>query len=295
MSNLRRGFFSENIQNNDLTKNLDLSIQVSRDGFSFAAFSPHSRKVEFSGFGESTEKTDENSIKKAFEDFLSRNSWIGNDFRSRSLIFETHYATLLPSALFHPDIAKQIFTFNFGNLPDLDILNDEISMNSTHIIYAIPSHLNELVATTGYFNHVFSHFTILLGKQLLNARQYNDGIHAFMYIRSSAIDLMMFNGANLVFQNSFNYLKAVDILYFLNYSLEQMGFGQKAVNLELSGSISEDDALFVLLKKYIKHVHFTDTIDEIPAGISSLEYRKYYPLINSSLCVSLAEITGEGI
>lgn len=294
MNSPTRGSSSEGITNSSLTKNLSLSILIRRDGFSFSAFMPQTGKVEFFGFEEAPENQDETTIASAFEGYMGRNSWIAN-FRSRALVIESRYATLVPASLFDPGSAKSIFNFNFGNITGQDIRVNEVFENSSRLVFALPEALNQSIRSAGYFNHIFSHYTVLLEKQLLMARSASSGNRAFLYIRNDAIDLLVFNGKNLVFQNSFNYTQEVDILYFLTFSLDQLGFGQQGISLEVAGNIQQGSAVFTLLKKYIRNVNFAGHSGEIPDGISPVEYCAHYPLINSSLCVSLAEITGAGI
>jgi hypothetical protein len=69
-------------------------------------------------------------------------------------------------------------------------------------------------------------------------------------------DLVIFDGRQLTYFNSFSFQNPDDVVYYLIFVLEQLKFNPESMPLVLLGNVEKGGALFELLYRYIRHIEF---------------------------------------
>ena len=82
------------------------------------------------------------------------------------------------------------------------------------------------------------------------------------------MDITVISHKKLILYNRYAFDTKEDVVYYLLFTYEQLGFDTEIVPLKLFGQIEEDDEIFLLCYTYIKDISVF-----IPAG-------SIYPLSN---------------
>ncbi len=78
----------------------------------------------------------------------------------------------------------------------------------------------------------------------------------FLNIHKGYFEIAIIQGSRLLYLNTFRYLTASDVLYYVIFVLEQLGFVPSEENVTLMGATSENDAINSELKLYCGSLTF---------------------------------------
>lgn len=90
------------------------------------------------------------------------------------------------------------------------------------------------------------------------------GRSVFMNIRGKQVQLLVFEGSNLLFFNAFPFDKAVDLLYYVLLVYDQFKLSPEMIPLHACGAFVEDSEYYKTLYRYIHSIRFL--APELPSG-----------------------------
>lgn len=121
---------------------------------------------------------------------------------------------------------------------------------------------------------------ILRKHSLLIARQVFINVHAGFF------EITVIQGLRLLYLNAFKYSAPSDVLYYVIFVLEQLGFVPSEERVTLMGDISESSIIYSQLKMYCESLQFVETPGELKFGeaFGGIALHNYFILLNIPLC-----------
>ena len=187
-------------------------------------------------------------------------------FASVELMYFTPTATIVPKRMFDPVLAGDyLHTLT-------DIVLGKVAYSALHgmemtAVWAVDP---ALVAIGAYFfpqASVRSYTVALL--EALQKTTTNQETCVCVHLRSSFLQIAVFERGNLLFFNTFNYEKPADVLYFTLLAYDQYFLKPSDTPLFISGELLTESEIYKQYERFIRHIHFLPaaTLPGISEGI----------------------------
>ena len=108
----------------------------------------------------------------------------------------------------------------------------------------------------------------------------------FINVHSGFFEITVIQGLRLLYLNAFKYASPSDVLYYVIFVLEQLGFVPSEEKITLLGDISANSTLFLQLKMYCGSLNFIEDPDELIFGevFAGMPKHNYFTLLNIPIC-----------
>ncbi|MEC7646388.1 MAG: DUF3822 family protein [Bacteroidota bacterium] len=257
--------------NIDLCKQYQLLIQLGLKHFSYCIININTNNVEY---------FKNLPINDEIINIINKEEILKSNFASTSVSFANFPCTLVPNEVFEIDTSKEMLEFN-TEVYDI-IKSDKLSNIDAHLIYTIPSEINELVHTFFTNAQQKAQQTILIDqfKQFDNEKE-----HAYLYINQNILTITAFKKNKLIFNNSFDFDTKEDLLYYSLFSFEQLKLNTETVKVKLYGQIIKEDANYQLLYEYIRNIAFGSRPKQLKfsSEFNNLPDHQFYTLFSQSI------------
>ena len=209
-----------------------------------------------------------------------------NNFRSVNVEIVNEFTTLVPAALFREEDAEKFFSFNFKPGDDL-LKSEKIPAFDAVNVYAYPKSLDVSIQTIFQKPVIHHQSTVLLQAIHLQFKKFTEK-SLLIHVRSGFVDIVVTEGKQLIFINSFPFATVDDLAYYVMFVCDRLQLNPETTRTSLAGHVEEESTLFHLLYKYIKNISFVNrpdvfeysyVFDDVPAHF-------YYHLFNLPLCES---------
>ena len=258
--------------NIDLAEQYHLSVQIGIKHFSYCIINTKTRTIEY---------FNNYVIDNNITTIINTDDIIKSDFASSSVAFINFPSTLVPTSIYTEDSAKQILELNTETS---DIVKaDSINKINTHIIYTLPTNINDIVNT--YFPKAKQK-----AQQSILLEQFsmldNSNKSAYLFINDNIVNITVFNNGKLIFNNAFDFVTKEDLLYFTLFAFEQLKIDTESVEVKVYGSISEEDENYKLLYDYIRNIEFGNRPNELEftSEFDAIQEHQYFGLFCQILC-----------
>lgn len=206
-------------------------------------------------------KSDEDR-KSAVRKILEDNSILNNDFENVTLAWCHPHSTLVPSSVFAESSPQDIFRLCFGD----DISGGSVDFNRIHElsvvnVYAIPDWVKSLFVIK-YPRIVIQHAGTHQIRETLGSNAFYP--KASLVIHEEFFRLTIVKHNNLEFYSSFTYQSAEDIIYHLNFVLQQKEMLNEKGMVELAAGTMEN----------------AEIIEQILGGLGKIQHLKKMKLEN---------------
>lgn len=240
------------LSNKQISPN-DLSILIHGDGFSFCTHDQHHLFAIDDDF----------PTQEALKSWMEYHQLNPINIK---LVYALEAAVTIPKKLFddrHPELYLNTAT---GSNEETLALFTPLDDNEQVVVFSVPTKTQELFESL-FAETTISHFVAEL-LPALSAFSFGKGRkNLFINLRKNAFDLFLFQGGQLLIQNSFPQNNVDDFLYYLFYVTEQ--FYLKPEQFEL-----------YFLGKYLPYDTYYSGAKEFHHAIEYLE--PHYPLIDSN-------------
>ena len=232
-------------------------------------------------FDQRADASTASSLKAAFLD----DPLLKETYRSTKIVFTTPHFTLIPTKFYD----KNQHAAYFENLTELigfdQIMVDPIKNIDVQNIYLADSQLIASAKTTfpsANMHHIFT--TLILGFQKI--AELRGGHQVFANIRDGQLQVLFFDGRDLIFANSFTFRTPQDVIYFLLNTYEQFKLNPEMIPLSISGSLTEHSDIFKYIYRYIRHVNFVPAPSYFRFGqqFTGIPPHFYFDLFSIKLC-----------
>lgn len=258
-----------------------LSLQVSLTGLSFCVFDTLTnsilsvKEIHFDTFHKATK------IEELFADAFRDNTELKDLYDEIVVIHNNNLSTFVPEPLFDDHFLGSYLQYNTKVFETDFFAFDEIpnyQMNTVYIPYVNIN--NFFIDQFGSFD--YKHANSLLVNKLLDASKNNDDKKMIINFNPGHFEIIVVQNQKLLLFNSFDYQTPEDFLYYLLFTAEQLGLNPENFQLELLGTIIEEDDFYQLAYKYIRNVSLFDVSDlQKNNTFSTAQNRKHFILFQS--------------
>ena len=273
--------FSPSSPNNLLTEKCHLSLEIGLNNFSYCLFDTLTftyillKKFDFQAkdIKESCEKIT-NII--ASEDLLQK------EFYSSSLAFNNFPSTLVPTPFYKEEKNREILSFNHEIE---EVLTDKMHQMDAVNIYSVPIDLLNLINKSFPNTQKKCNSSILIDQLLLQNEKTEKTI-VYASIEKKKLEVCVLSENKLEFHNSFTTDTKEDLLYFLLFSMEQLGLSPEKTELVLLDDILKSDEKYNLLYEYVRNISFGNRSENLnfTKELESIKSHQYFCLFSQLLC-----------
>jgi hypothetical protein len=252
-----------------------LVMEVERKKFSFSLLDIEKNK--FVGVG---------SFSLPFRGVVDSIDWIRHPFHKKKIIIANTRSTLIPAALFSKDEKQDYLDFNMEREKSDAICYDQLENLGIFNIFCIPGQLkNDLDSVFPNINvcHVSS---VLMDSLYVNYKNLMGTGKIFLNVRHEEFDLLVFNGKQLNYFNSFSFKVPDDLAYYLIFVMEQMNLNPEETPIVLLGDTEKKSGIVDILFRYIRNIDFAGRNETFnySYAFNDIPGHFYYTLFNSEQC-----------
>ena len=273
--------FSPSSPNNLLTEKCHLSVEIGLNNFSYCLFDTLTftyillKKFEFQakGIKESCEK---------ITNIIASEELLQKEFYSSSLAFNNFPSTLVPTPFYKEEKNREILSFNHEIE---EVLTDKMHQMDAVNIYSVPTELLNLINKSFPNTQKKCNSSILIDQLLLQNEKTEKTI-VYASIEKKKLEICVLSENKLEFHNSFTTDTKEDLLYFLLFSMEQLGLSPEKTELVLLDDILKSDEKYNLLYEYVRNISFGNRSENLnfTKELESIKSHQYFCLFSQLLC-----------
>ena len=272
--------------------NYRLSILLCQDGFSFLVTHVASRKVlklssyklDPAGMVPDSAGDWPKSGNDYFEELkkvdYSQLSWQGID-----IAIASQKITMAPHSFMQDGNALNIISAVYPVIPDEQILSEPLSNLGPVSTILVPRYIPEFCNAI-FPGSVLHNSAAVFVKGVLRTHSQLITRHVFINIHPGFFEITVTQGLRLLFLNAFRYSSPSDVLYYVIFVLEQLGFVSSEEKVTLMGDITANSTIFLQLKMYCGSIDFIAKPVELEYGeaFAEVAMHKYFTLLNIPIC-----------
>ena len=239
--------------NNISDKNLVLSIQAGLSGLSFFVLDRFSEIIVDVIEENFSKQQTPDQLLKAVKTAFNRNDSLQQSFSKVQIIHDNEMQTLVPSALFEEAHLSDYLKYN-TKIFKTDFITYDVIQNKDAMLVYIPfvNINNYIFERFGSFEYKHS-ATVLIDK-ILQLEKNNNQKKLYINIQQTHFELIALDGNSFQLFNRFEYKTREDFIYYILFTAEQLDFNPENFKCILMGAVEENDELFSIAYKYIRHV-----------------------------------------
>lgn len=163
---------------------------------------------------------------------------------------------LVPDPLFHKDSILDILALT-GESPDESWTGMSELVPSIHaqFLYAVPRPLQATVDQRFGSSVRYHSAAATFIECRLRENKFNQSPMVSVHVRKRAMDILVADGNELRFFNSFRYRTAEDFTYYILFVLEQLGLNPDTQPIEFFGDIEKSSSHWMLARKYVRDIN----------------------------------------
>lgn len=239
--------------NNISDKNLVLSIQAGLSGLSFFVLDRFSEIIVDVIVENFSKQQTPDQLLKAVKTAFNRNDSLQQSFSKVQIIHDNEMQTLVPSALFEEAHLSDYLKYN-TKIFKTDFITYDVIQNKDAMLVYIPfvNINNYIFERFGSFEYKHS-ATVLIDK-ILQLEKNNNQKKLYINIQQTHFELIALDGNSFQLFNRFEYKTREDFIYYILFTAEQLDFNPENFKCVLMGAVEDNDELFSIAYKYIRHV-----------------------------------------
>ena len=266
------------------TTEYHLSIQVGLDGFSFCILDVHRNKfIVFRHLPLMIGRPQ--FLPKKIETIFDEEEILNATYKSISVLYSTHKATLIPKAYSEPDYAAKVATITNEISRNEDVLTNDLPGFNYQLIYCYPKDMMALL-NRKFTEFQFRHKSIPLLTSVLNQR--DEKKHTLLInFEKKYIRMIALKGSQILLYNSFYFKNESDFLFYTLNICHNLHFSAERDEIIIGGFVADDSAYIRQLRKYISNIQFLKPLVGFNYGniFDKVQKHQFVSLLNSHSCV----------
>ncbi len=218
-----------------------LSIRIGNEFAGFAVINKVTNELQELGYC-TTEEWSEGELNELFSSFPV----LGKTFYDVQVAWDFNRSTLVPSANYDYQNAAQLLATLYGVAPGEITISEAVPEWQLQNIFSVPQHVHDWVKEKFPTAKSRNQFSLFIRK--LNAVEA-EGI-MLVDFRKNNFTVTVAKQSRFLLAQTFEYTTPEDVLYYLLKTSEQFSLLQQEVQLQLSGLIDKDSALYKELYQY---------------------------------------------
>jgi hypothetical protein len=270
----------------DFTRNFQLTIQLSLDGFSLAIYDPEKQRYigyelyNFIGI------TSEAKLVSALDEVFLFRQWIIYPFQAVVVVVDHSTNTLVPSPLYDEKEKETYLLFNHPRQDNARVAGDLLKNADAYNVYYLSNVLAEKIKEYWANARIMHSTSVLTESLLLQHKNKPAEQQVFVHVRNHFFDIVVLRHEKMHFYNSFKFGTREDFIYFLLFSLEQLQLNPETIDLVFMGQIEVSSTIYDICWKYIRNIRFIERSSAIQYSyvLDDLPGHQQYVLLNALQC-----------
>lgn len=241
---------------------LELSIQISLSGLSFCVLSIENRTIIALKSFDFEKKGNPFEVLDRLKQLFNTETDLKHTFNAVKIIHENDLSTLVPKSVFKEDCLADYLKFNSKILKSDFIAYDTIAINNSVNVYVPYVNINNFIYEKfGAFT--YKHSSTILIESILRDEEKSEIPKIYTHISGDHFEMIIVENSKLILYNTFEYSTKEDFIYFVLFTAEQLKIDTETCHLIFLGdAIANNDALYKMAYKYIRHVSFGNRNDD---------------------------------
>lgn len=216
-------------------------------------------------------------IAASFEEIWKEDPLLSFAYMEIHIAFVRPHYTLIPNKLYQAKNKAAYLSPLKANAdnPELYQVNDIEGM-AAKLIFSLPQ------AAVSFFESKFpqgvkyyNSFTPLING-IEKEMERLAGKHVWINIHPNVIQIIFFDGKELIFSNQFPFETEKDFLYYIMLVYSQFKLNPEEIPLHISGQLVKESAVFKSLYRYIRNVSFLSISDTYQLNTHLTEHPSYF-------------------
>jgi hypothetical protein len=197
----------------------------------------------------------------------------------------SHKITVSPPGFLENEYTQDIVSAAFPLSPDEEIITGPVFDSGPVTALIIPRYIPELCSRMFPGAFLRSASAVFV-KGILRKHSRFIARQVFVNIHPGFFEITVIQGLRLVYLNAFRYSAPSDVLYYVIFVLEQLGFVPSEEYVTLTGDISEHSVIYTQLQMYCKSLRFIEQPDGLEYGeaFEKTIMHNHFILLNIPLC-----------
>lgn len=230
--------------------------------------------------------TADKSTREVLEEIISGDTILQKYSRQAIVVYNFPDANILPSEIFNTELKGPVTRLVYGDSDNAYIFDEEVSGWNMSNVYSISKDLHSLCKDKfggSQYWHLYTMILLWSGEKDISA-----GASAKVVFYNDKFIVALFANGKLHLLQTFSYHTPEDVAYYLLLICRQFSIEQREIELNISGLIDAQSALYTELLKYFSEVNYEGIPPSYATGGLLEEYPAHYfsPLLKMSLCVS---------
>jgi hypothetical protein len=244
------------------TKDLQLSIQFSLDGFSFCIKSISSQNtLSFTKYSFENGLQNPEIILKEITSIFETDINLQQDFEKVLVIHQSNLSTVVPNEYFKESNLNDYLNFTIKTLVTDFVSFDDVNVIEAKVVFVPYVNINNyLFQNFGEFE--YRHHTSELIEKLIKNNSTEEK-QVFINVSKTLFDIVVLENKKLVLHNTFSYNTKEDFIYYVLFVAEQLTLDTEQINFFLIGDINKDSDLYQIMYTYIRNIYFLESKNNI--------------------------------
>jgi uncharacterized protein DUF3822 len=221
-------------------------------------------------------------VAEQLDSVLKESKITDHRFRSVSCIIVNNISTLVPDQLYESDRKKMYLKFNAALEGDEFISVDEIKSLEAKNVFALPFSIKAKLDGQ-YLNVTYHHISSTLIDVLVPENKNQSGKKLIVHVQQDQFQVLLLDGKNFLFYNTFSYHSPEDFIYYLLFVCEQLQLNPEKIDTVLLGEIEKTSAIYTTAHKYVRHLKFGERTGSFDYSyqLQTLPKHFYFTLFNN--------------
>jgi hypothetical protein len=272
--------------------NYRLSVLLCQDGFSFLVIHVHSHQVlKLASYKLGHDDVKYNGLAgwpvNAYEYFslIRKIDFLQLNYRQVDIAIASAKITTAPQDFFIQSDAMDLVSATYAVSPDDEILIEPIFDLGPATAILVPRYVKENCMSLFPGAYLRSAPAVFVKGVMRNHSQLISR-QVFINIHREYFEITVIQGVRLLYLNAFRYSTPSDVLYYVIFVLEQLGFVPSEQDVTLMGNVAQSSTIAEELKMYCGSLHFAECPDALQYNDSfnDAAMHQYFTLLNISLC-----------
>ncbi len=231
-----------------------LSIQLNLNGFSFCIVNSKEEIIASEDYFSNEYVLSEQELYTKITTAFNTKPELQAKFEKVVITYTNELYSFVPKDLFDAKHKELYFKFSIKTLATDLICDDELK--SASIVNLFIPYVNINNYLLDHFNQFnFHHHSAVLVDYILSKKSTENSTGLYLYFHSQHFDIIAIKEGELLLCNTYNQHSKEDVLYYLLFVIEQLGYSPETVYVELLNLVP--DEYFGLLYTYIRNINKT--------------------------------------
>ncbi|NHF59782.1 DUF3822 family protein [Flavobacteriaceae bacterium TP-CH-4] len=258
-----------------------LSIQISLNGLSFCVLDTVANRIVGSEHLIFHKELTPYQTLKELQQLFKRHQIDDTKFSEVVVIHRNNLFSLVPKSLFDEKELANYLKFNAKILANDHIAYDELEGYDLMNVYVPFVNINNYIYDL-FGEFIYKHHGTVMVQSLLDEHVNGKEPVVYVHVFDRQLDITVITQKKLLLFNNFEYSTQEDFLYYLLFTLEQLGLNPESVPLKMFGDVGEDDPIYRLCYEYVKDISIL-----LPAALSLPKYSEEIETIDFTVLNAL--------